>query len=129
MSDNGYTDPKGRRRHPRLEARAKAEVYFVAERVIPVELMDLSYEGMRIKGEQQDFDRMLPALRQGDSYDRVPLRICFTVNTNSQQQAVIQILASSVYLKNTPTDGCQMGLEFVDVEEGVLELAEYIQGL
>lgn len=128
MSNQGYTDPQGRRQHQRHPVNYAAEVYFDPARKISVGIIDLSFEGLRIKAEQSAFKHMLPAISIDDDYDRIPLRIIFTLNNESDQQTAIKILASSAYFENSATD-CQMGLEIIDVEEGVLEFADVINGL
>lgn len=128
MFNQGYTDPQGRRQHQRHPVNYAAEVYFDPARKISVGLIDLSFEGLRIKAEYSAFKRMLPAISIDDDYDRIPLRVSFSLNNETGHQTNIKILAGSAYFEHSATD-CQMGLEIIDVEEGVLEFADFINGL
>ena len=106
MSDENIENPADRRRYTRYEATQKAEVFFDPERKLIADIIDLSSGG----------------------YDKVPLRLCFDV-IKGNYRGLIQLLVSTVYLKSISDDKSQMGLDIIDVEDGILELSDYISQL
>ena len=123
MPDQPTVDPAERRKHTRHDISATAQLYYDPARSLTVDIVDLSYEGFCVECERAALEHMLPAIPSSDSVDKIPLRLSFELESS------VRVLASSVYLKPIAGDRCQMGLELVDVELGVLELSEYIAGL
>ncbi|WP_339670911.1 hypothetical protein [Dasania marina] len=128
MSDENIENPADRRRYTRYEATQKAEVFFDPERKLIADIIDLSYEGVCIEAASNAFEHMLPAMDSSGGYDKVPLRLCFDV-IKGNYRGLIQLLVSTVYLKSISDDKSQMGLDIIDVEDGILELSDYISQL
>ena len=116
------------RKHTRYGITAIAHVYFTANRQIAVGVVDLSFEGLCIEADTDELIKMLPEINLATGYDKVPLWVHFDIVLGGKNHT-IKLLSSSIYLKPVSVLKSQMGLQIVDVETGVLELADYISSL
>jgi hypothetical protein len=128
MSDEKTDNPVDRRKYTRYEVADKAQIFFDAERKLVVDVSDLSYEGLCVEADSAALVHMLPPIDSAGGYDKVPLRLCFDVLLEGVS-AEIKLLLSSVHLKPAANSRSQLGLEVVDVEQGILEFSDYIVGL
>lgn len=130
---SSVTEPAGldhseRRKHLRHEVATAAQSWYDQERRLLVSISDLSYEGLCIEAGSDELMHMLPPLDDGAGCDNVPLRVSFQVLLAGEESS-IRLLASTAWLHTSTEGRGQLGLEIVDVEQGVLELSEYIAGL
>ena len=128
MTTEDNTDYSDRRKYPRYEIVQRAQIYYEEGRLADVVIADISYEGLSLEAQSDAFRQMLPAIDVDAGYDKIPLRLNFEIMLDEQSYQ-IQLLLSSVYLKPLASNLSQMGVEIVDVEEGILEFSDYIVSL
>ena len=128
MTTDEQTDYSDRRKYPRYEIVQRAKIYYDEQRVADVVIADISYEGLCLEAQGDVLRHMLPPIDAQAGYDKIPLRLNFEITLDDQNYQ-IQLLLSSVYLKPLASNLSQMGVEIVDVEEGILEFSDYIVSL
>jgi len=114
------------RRNPRFEECILAETSAESGEVVAGIIVDISFSGLRIEGSRRMVDTLLPSSNLKDKYLLAPLRISFTLPETSAHSVNAKIRCNAIYSGNQEEDVYQIGMQFLEFEEGATELAEFL---
>jgi len=86
---------------------------------IDVAICDLSYTGIRIEGEAMAIRTLQPDVDAHGEHEATEMRLSFEMPDEQGQIVPVVIVGKTVYSNPITSDRATIGLEFVDVEEGI----------
>ena len=94
----------------------------------PLEVIihDLSYAGIRIEGPAQIMRIIQPDIDSLDEHEPVNLCITFSMPDTQLGQQTVVVQAATTYSTPVSYDTGSIGLEFLDVEQGITALSELL---
>jgi len=95
---------------------------------LPLEVIihDISYAGIRIEGSALVMRVIQPDIDSVDEHEPVNLSIKFTMLDTQLGQQTVVVQAATTYSTPVSYDTGSIGLEFVDVEQGITALSELL---
>ncbi len=97
-----------------------------APRPLEVIIHDISYAGIRIEGPALVMRVIQPDIDSIDEHKPVNLCIKFTMPDPQLGQQTVVVQAATTYSTPVSYDTGSIGLEFVDVEQGITALSELL---
>lgn len=131
-SQGKRTYNENRRQYRRTAINYPAMVTLITsedtEAPLPLEVIihDISYAGIRIEGSALVMRVIQPDIDSIDEHEPVNLSIKFTMPDTQLGQQTVVVQAATTYSTPVSYDTGSIGLEFVDVEQGITALSELL---
>lgn len=87
---------------------------------------DLSYTGVRIEGDALTMRSIQPDIDSPEPHQNLEMRLTFLAPDAQGQLQSIVIQGSTVYSHPISSDRATIGLEFIDVEQGIGALSDLL---
>ena len=89
-------------------------------------IVDISFSGFRLEVSGRMVDALLPSSNLKDKHLPTAVRVSFMLPGTSAHSVSAKIRCNTVYSRNQEEDVYQIGVQFLEFEEGATELAEYL---
>ncbi len=131
-ADNGYSQSIELASVPEFRRNARVDEFILAEataesgEVVVGIIVDISFSGLRLEGGRLLVDALLPRSNLKNKYLPAPLRISFTLPETSAHGISAKIRCNAIYSRSLDEYIYQIGMQFIEFEEGSAGLAEYL---
>ena len=125
-----YTE--NRRQHRRIAINYAATVRLKPhespepQHPLDVTIHDISYAGIRIEGPARIMRIIQPDIDASDAHEPVGLTITFSMPDAHLGQQTVIVQAATTYSTPVSYDTGSIGLEFLDIEQGITALSELL---
>ena len=86
---------------------------------VNVAICDLSYTGIRIEGEAMAVRALQPDVDFHEEHQAIDIRLRFDMPDEQGQNQAVIIKGRTIYSHPISSDRATIGLEFIDIEEGI----------
>ncbi len=120
--------PENRRRYPRTPLEITALVTAMAKpESAPqdMNISDLSYSGIRLECDRASLLNIHPNPFAA-SHEAFELRVVFSLLDDDGMLHTVIVKGASVYCRELDDERAYLGLEFLDVEEGIAALSDIL---
>ena len=93
---------------------------------LDVTIHDISYAGIRIEGPARVMRIIQPDIDASDAHEPIVLTITFSMPDAQLGQQTVVVQAATTYSTPVSYDTGSIGLEFMDVEQGITALSELL---
>ncbi len=119
---------KNKRKVVHYGARAALQPFKESQNAafIDVFICDLSYTGIRIEGEAMAIRALQPDVDSNQEHSAAKIRLRFDMPDEHGQTQSIVILGKTVYSHPINSEQATIGLEFIDIEEGIHTVSDLL---
>ncbi len=114
------------RRHPRFDSHLPARALTASGEGVDVLITNISLSGMRLEGDLQMIQALLPGLERLDQHTPTALQLAFVLSDSAVRPAGVKVRCQTVYSRSEREDVYQIGVMITAFDEGRDAYAEYI---
>ncbi len=117
------------RKHRRFNTLFPGEAFATSGEHLHVTITNVSLSGLRLEGSRQTVDALLANLNghTPDTDLHTSFEVRFSVPTTSDHLAPVKVHCSVVQTQRAEKDTFQIGMKFVNFEEGRAALVDYLR--
>jgi hypothetical protein len=114
------------RRHPRFDTRLPARACSASGTGVDAVITNISLSGLRLEGDLQMIQTLLPGLERLDQHAPTPLQLAFVLSDDTVRPTGVTVRCQTVYARSEGDDNYQIGMMITAFDEGRDAYAEYI---
>ncbi|NNG13194.1 MAG: PilZ domain-containing protein [Halobacteria archaeon] len=114
------------RRHPRFDTRLPARACSASGVGVDAVITNISLSGLRLEGDLQMIQTLLPGLERQDQHAPTPLQLAFVLSDDTVRPTGVTVRCQTVYARSEGDDNYQIGMMITAFDEGRDAYAEYI---
>ena len=114
------------RKTPRFDTHFPGEAIGRSGERAFVTIANISRSGLRLEGSRQMVGAILPGVELRAEHTPTLLKVNFALPTDLDHLADVKVECRTSYVRREDGDVCQIGMEFMEFDEGCEELHEYV---
>ncbi len=114
------------RRHPRFDTQFSAEAIAESGHRTAVAITNISRSGLRLDADRYVLDALFPDFIRKTRYTPTTLQVHYSVPDGTGSHRRVNVQCKSVYIRREKQDVWQIGMKFVDFDEGEEALIQYL---